>query len=208
MQAATDGSTVRRVTANEMSLDVAPNIFLNVAPPVRPFYTFPEWNRVHYLLQFTPAVGVATVLGVSAGQTSFLADVTGPGAPFGFIDMPGDEAVCDGQIRISGWALDDREVTRIVARRDREPADSPGPASVEIGEGTWTRDTRPDIASVYKGFPHTERAEWNVYLSCAVLDALPGRQARVRISAVDAAGHETELGARTIHASRPDGIAR
>lgn len=195
-----DPSPVRRLSPQEFSLDVTPNMFLNLVPPVRPFYTFPSWTRSNFVLEFTPAVGRAAVFQVSAGRTSFLGDVTGPGAPFGMIDIPADGATCDRTLRFSGWALDDTLVTRIVAARDATPGDPIGSEDVAIGAGTWATGTRPDVAAVYQGFPHTDRAEWNVTMDCAVLAPLPDHRARIRIRAFDEAGHSTEIGARTIAA--------
>jgi len=203
-----DESRAARVAPMRFTLDVSPNMFLSVQPPLRPFYAFPSWTRSNYLLEFTPAIGRAAVFDVSAGRTAFLADVTGPGAPFGTIDIPADGAACDGRLRFSGWALDDTLVTAVAALRDASPADAAGSETVAIGEGTWASGTRPDVAAVYHGFPHTDRAEWNVSVDCGVLATLPEQRARIRIRASDAAGHTTEIGARTIVLGPSSRIAR
>jgi hypothetical protein len=199
LQQAGDPAVARQAAPLEFTLDVSPNVFLSPQAPVRPFYTFPEWTRSNYRLRFTSAVGRGIVLAVSEGRAQFLADVNGPGAPFGSVDIPQDGAPCDSRLRFSGWALDDREVARVTATRDRTTADPVGDRPVAIADATWAVGTRPDVAAAYAGFPRTDRAEWNVELPCAILDALPGRSARVVISASDAEGHHTELGARTIH---------
>jgi hypothetical protein len=196
LQHAGDTAAARRLSPLEFSLDVSPNMFLSVQPPVRPFFTFPEWTRVNYVLRFTPAVGRAAVFQVSAAGTQFIAEVIGPGAPFGAIDIPADGAECDGALRFSGWALDDREVTGIVALRERTSIDPAGQGPIAIGQATWAYGTRPDVQKAYAGFPHTDRAEWDVSLPC---EALPDRQARIQIRATDADRHETVLGARTVH---------
>jgi hypothetical protein len=195
------GDTVvtRRLTPLEFSLDVRPNMFLSVQPPVRPFYTFPEWTRVNYVMRLTPSVARAAVFQVSGARAAFIGDVAGPGAPFGVVDIPGDGAECEGTLRFSGWALDDREVTGVAALRERTPDDPSGSGPILIAPATWASGTRPDVARAYAGFPHTDRAEWDVQLPCSALDALPHRRARIVIRATDAAGHETVLGARTVH---------
>ncbi len=165
LQAPGDTVVARRLTALEFSLDVRPNMFLSVQPPVRPFYTFPEWT------------------------------------------IPGDGAECEGTLRFSGWALDDREVTGVAALRERTPDDPTGSGPIVIAPATWASGTRPDVARAYAEFPHTDRAEWNVQLPCSALDVLPHRRARIVIRATDAAGHETVLGARTVHVRPSSRIA-
>jgi hypothetical protein len=194
-----DVVAVRQLGPASFALDVTPNMFLSVQPPLRPFYTFPQWSRTSYVVAFTPAVGRAVVLQVSGGRARFVADLAGPGAPFGSIDIPADGAACDRTVRFSGWALDDREVTDIVARYvtaggGAHTAAAPPP----IAHGTWARGTRPDVAAAYAGFPLTDRAEWDVLLPCAALAAPPGLPARIEIVALDADGHETPLGSRTV----------
>jgi hypothetical protein len=115
-----DVTVARRNDATSMSLDVTPNMFLSAAPPVRPFYTFPEWTRSSYTLQFTAAIGKGAVFHVSGSRASFLVAVAGPGAPFGSIDIPEDGAPCRDALRFSGWALDDRLVSRV--GREHHPA--------------------------------------------------------------------------------------
>jgi hypothetical protein len=71
-----DPSTARRRGPIDFSLDVKPNLFPNLVPPVREYYTFPEWSRTAFVMRFAPAAPHAAVFHVSASRTSFLADVT------------------------------------------------------------------------------------------------------------------------------------
>jgi hypothetical protein len=194
-----DTAVARRLAPMEFSLDVSPNMFLSLQPPVLPFYTFPAWTRVGYVMRLTPSVARAAVFQVSGARATFIGDVTGPGAPFGAVDVPDEGAECDGTLRVAGWALDDHEVAGVAALRERTSADPPGSGPIVIAAATWTYGTRPDVARAYAEFPRTDRAGWDVQLPCAALDGLPERRARIEIRATDAAGHETMLGARTVH---------
>jgi hypothetical protein len=194
-----DVAVVRREGPMRVSLDVAPNTFLSAAPPVRPFYTFPAWTRSSYTLQFTPAVGNGAVFHVSGTRASFLGEVTGPGAPFGTVDIPEDGAPCRDTLRFSGWALDDRLVARVVVKRQPPSARAD---EVALAEATWAYGTRPDVAAAYAGFPHTGRTEWNFHFACSTLAALPEAAAEISVFAVDEEGHETRLGSRRVRLLR------
>ncbi|HEX6465174.1 MAG TPA: hypothetical protein VFZ98_11990, partial [Vicinamibacterales bacterium] len=195
----TDTVYARRLTPGRFVLDVTPHQFLSTAPPVRPFYTFVEWTQSRYTVELAPTIGKALVLYVSAARTNVLGKVTGVGAPFGIVDIPADGAACDGSLRFSGWALDDRDIPSVFVLRDRTAADPPGVGPIALGEAARAYGTRPDVASAYGGFPHTDAAGWNFEFPCATLADLPNRSARISVRATDAEGHATELGARTVH---------
>jgi hypothetical protein len=203
-----DAAVARRLGPLEFSLDISPDIFLSLEPPVRPFYTFPQWTRTNYVLRFTSAIGKAAVFHVASARAEFLGDVSGPGAPFGAIDIPADDVMCEGQVRFSGWTLDDREVTEVIATRGRIASDAAGDEAMTIGRGTWAYGTRPDVARAYNGFPHTNRAEWNYRLECAALAAAASDTVRIGIRAIDADGHRTDLGVRTVRLRSSGRIAR
>src|SRR4051812_6770616 len=131
-------------------------------------------------MRFTPAVGRGTLFYVSEARTRFMGDVSGPGAPFGTLEMPPDDAPCENRLRFSGWALDDHEVTRVFALRDRGPADPPGAAPQSLQEGTWARGSRPDVAAQYEGFPHADRSEWNIELDCRAFAAQNAASIHIR----------------------------
>ena len=147
-----DESRAARVAPMRFTLDVSPNMFLSVQPPVRPFYGFPAWTRSGYLLEFTPAIGRAAVFAVSAGRTGFLADVTGPGAPFGTIDIPADGASATGGSGSPAGRSTTRS-SRVTALRDASPGDPIGSEAVTIGEGSWASGHPPGRGGGLPGIP-------------------------------------------------------
>jgi hypothetical protein len=176
---------VTRTGPSAVSVDVSPNTFLQAAAPERPFYHFTSWTRTGYALTFSPVVPSAAVLFLTEGRIQHLMDLRGPGAPFGAVDIPRDGADCTGVVRFSGWALDDIGVRQVFLR---------GRDGRRLGAATWARNTRPDVAAAYPGFPDVGRAEWNYYLDCSAI----GPGGSLEIVATDDAAHETVLGTRTV----------
>ena len=94
-----------------------------------------------------------------AGQTT---------APFGAFDTPPDQATgLEGSVAVTGWALDDIEVTRVELWRDPVGGEAtyvgpgqPGHGKVFIGTGTFVEGSRPDIETAYPTHPLAYRAGW------------------------------------------------
>jgi hypothetical protein len=116
------------------------------------------------------------------------------GVPFGAIDLPPDGASCDGaSLRFAGWALDDERVERVTIE--------PG------GTAVWRPGTRPDVAKMFSTYPNAGGAGWDFELPCASLHSARG-PVRVRVTAVDNRGDESELGTRTVVATSTHGNRR
>jgi hypothetical protein len=96
-----------------------------------------------------------TVLVYTSGGHVHVAAIVDP-PPFGAIDIPADGARCaSGDIRFSGWALDDETGAEVVLERDDRGVRTP------IGMATRSAGTRPDVAAAFADFPDAGRAEWN-----------------------------------------------
>jgi alpha-tubulin suppressor-like RCC1 family protein len=119
-------------------------------------------------------------------------------APFGTIDTPLDNPVgVTGSIAVTGWALDDLQVTSVRIFRDAVAGEAPG-AQIYIGNATLVDGARPDVAALYATLPLSSRAGWGYLM---LTNQLPGQgTGTFRISAVadDVEGHTTLLGTRTI----------
>ena len=180
-----DPIAAEQVGPGSFSLDVTPNIFLQTAPPAIPFYEFPEWTPRGYRLQFTPVIRNGAVFAMTEGRIEFKGRIRGGGSPFGVLELPQDDAVCDGSLRFSGWALDDNAVAEIAI----------GIAGGEkLGTGTVIPNQRGDVAAVYNSYPHLDRAGWEYFLPCTRLDG----SARIEVTAVDGDGNSTLLGRRAV----------
>jgi hypothetical protein len=130
-------------------------------------------------------------------------------APIGAIDTPTDNATgVTGSLAITGWALDDVDVTRVRIFRDAVAGEGAGP--IYLGDAMQVEDARPDVASRYWSYPASYRAGWG-YL--ALTNMLPNQgngTFRVYAVAEDADGHGSLLGSRTFtcdnsHATKPFG---
>ena len=154
-----------------------------------------------------------------AGQTT---------APFGAFDTPTDQATgLEGSVAVTGWALDDIEVTRVELWRDAfggeatyspfEPCrpisrtaphrttgkpcfgpGRPGHGKVFIGTGTFVDGSRPDVETAYPTHPVAYRAGWGYVMLTRGMAWNGNGFFRVYAVAYDADGHATMLGAKTI----------
>jgi hypothetical protein len=158
-------------------------------------------------------VGVATHTGtitVSAG-TEALPPVTvnwtllpeGGAAPFGSFDTPiAMTPDLTGAVALTGWALDDVEVTGVQIWRQSHPADppvvvfqGPGPRNgkVFVGDATLVDGARPDVEALYN-LPNRSRAGWGYMLLTRGLIWDGSGLFTVHAIATDRDGHLTEIG--------------
>jgi hypothetical protein len=118
-------------------------------------------------------------------------------APIGFVDTPADNTSgVTGALAITGWALDDVDVTAVKIYRD--PVAGEPAALVYVGDATRVEDARPDVATAYATYPASYRAGWG---SLVLTNMLPNRGNglyRFWIYALDASGHQTLLGSKTV----------
>lgn len=119
-------------------------------------------------------------------------------APFGAIDTPLDHAAgVAGSIAVTGWALDNVEVSAIRIYRDPVAGETPG-ASVFLGNAVLLDGARPDVAAVFPTTPFNTRAGWGFLMLTNVLPNQGNGLFRLYVFADDREGHTTLLGTRTI----------
>nr|MCU0479524.1 putative Ig domain-containing protein [Chloroflexota bacterium] len=99
------------------------------------------------------------------GKASILNDDSAlQSPPFGVVDTPADGATgVEGAIGVTGWALDDTGVNRVVVSRD-PVAGEPQGARIFIGDGVFVSGTRPDVAAAFPSYPNATRAGWGYML--------------------------------------------
>ena len=121
--------------------------------------------------------------------------------PFGTIDTPAQGATgVAGSIAVTGWALDDSEVTVVRILRDpvgAEPAGTP----VFVGNAVFVTGARPDVAAIHPSYPFNDRAGWGYLLLTNMLPNAGNGTYRLYAYADDGDSHSTLLGARTIACS-------
>jgi len=122
--------------------------------------------------------------------------------PIGYLDTPAQGATVRGSISISGWALDDVEVSRVEIMRAPAPEDKPESISpdglVFIGDALFVEGARPDVAQRYPDAPLCLRAGWGYMMLTYGLPNRGNGTFTLYAVATDNAGHKTVLGRKTI----------
>ena len=129
--------------------------------------------------------------------------------PFGEFSTPANAATVSGSIPVTGWALDDMEVTSV--KIYRSPVT--GEASVEnvyIGDAIFIEGSRPDVEIAYPDFPFNYRAGWGYMLLTNMLPNNGNGTFTLYAKATDREGNTVTLGTKTItidnaHAVKPFG---
>jgi len=154
-------------------------------------YRFDRWDPRGYAITFSPARHAVQVLYTSSGHIQTAAIL--PGMPFGSLDLPATDAMCDGAaLRFSGWALWEQRGVAVVVEDANRPA-----AANRIAMAEWKTGTRPDVTSGFPEMADAERAEWDWMLPCSMVKAAGGRL-DVRVVATGTDGSRTELGSRSV----------
>ena len=127
----------------------------------------------------------------------------GGSPPFGRFDTPIAMTLdLTGAVALTGWALDDVEVTGVQIWRQPHPADppvvvfqGPGPRNgkVYVGDATLVDGARPDVEALYN-LPYRSRAGWGYMLLTRGLIWDGGGLFTVHAIATDRDGHTTEIG--------------
>jgi uncharacterized repeat protein (TIGR01451 family) len=141
-----------------------------------------------------------------------------PTVPFGSFDTPANNTTgIAGAIPVTGWALDNIEVTSVGIWREPIPGETPQSNGLMfIGTAVFVADARPDVQAAFPNTPWNYRAGWGYSLLTNFLphsggSAGPGNGSfNLHALAVNKAGQTFDLGTRTItvdnaHASKPFG---
>jgi len=176
-------------------------------------------------LQISATAGSSGVVTVSApGAATSPQTITvnvssvAPSAPYGSFDTPvNDTTGVAGAIPVTGWALDNVEVSNVGIWRDPvagETASANG--LVFIGDAVFVAGARPDVQAAYPNAPFNYRAGWGYMPLTNFLPNASGSGASgngtytLHAIVTNAGGQTVDLGARTIavdnaNASKPFG---
>ena len=123
--------------------------------------------------------------------------------PFGLFETPlASTQNLSGAIALTGWALDDVEVTKVQIWRQAHRLDppaviytGPGPANgkVFVGDATLVDGARPDVEAAF-ALPNRSRAGWGYMLLSRVLIWDGQGLFTVHAIATDREGHVSEIG--------------
>ncbi|MDQ3418693.1 MAG: IPT/TIG domain-containing protein, partial [Acidobacteriota bacterium] len=119
------------------------------------------------------------------------------GAPIGSFDSPADNVTgVTGSIPVTGWALDDLEVSRVRVLRD--PIAGEGPSQVFIANGLFVDGARPDLITSFPMAPRNTRGGWGYLLLTNFLPNGGNGTFTLHAYADDVEGNTTWLGSKTI----------
>jgi len=120
--------------------------------------------------------------------------------PFGSFDTPADGTTgITGAIPVTGWVLDDVEVTKVEIWRDPvggEPTAANG--LVYIGDSVFVEGARPDVEQMYPDYPLCCRAGWGYMILTNFLPNQGNGTYVLYAIAYDKEGNSAELGTKTI----------
>ena len=127
-------------------------------------------------------------------------------APFGVIDTPlQNTAGVTGAIPVTGWVLDDLEVTGVTICRTADggevaPVDPNcgGAAQIFVGNAVFIEGARPDVQASYPTYPRNNVGGWGFML---LTNTLPNQGTGTFVFhayARDREGHIVSVGTRTI----------
>jgi hypothetical protein len=114
------------------------------------------------------------------------------------VDTPAEGATgVEGAIAVTGWALDDTGVQRVIVSRDAV-AGEPAGSLIYIGDGVFVTGARPDVAAAYPTHPNASRAGWGYMLLTNMLPNQGNGTFKLWLHALDREGQQALLGTRTI----------
>jgi hypothetical protein len=145
--------------------------------------------------------------------------------PFGLVDTPADNATgVTGGMPITGWALDDIEVSDVFVCRAAVPGETApvdgrcaGAAQIFVGTGVFIDGARPDVQAAFPAYPRSTRGGWGFMVLTNMLpDVAAGKPSGgngtfvFHVYAMDREGHVTRIGTKTVmcdnaHSNKPFG---
>ncbi|MGD2085938.1 MAG: SBBP repeat-containing protein [Candidatus Aminicenantes bacterium] len=114
----------------------------------------------------------------------------------GSIDSPIDGSTVSGSIPVTGWALDDTEITSV--KIYRHPIWGQELGFVYIGEAVFVEGARPDIEIQYPQYPKNYEAGWGYMLLTNFLPNEGSGTFVITAIATDSSSSEVVLGSKTI----------
>ncbi len=116
-------------------------------------------------------------------------------APFGFFETPVNGAAnVVGAIPVTGWALDNINVSKVEIYRDPVTGEATGNFGlVFIGTATFVPGARPDVQAAFPTFPNANRAGWGYQLLTNFLPNGGNGTFKLHAFAFDDSGNVTEL---------------
>jgi hypothetical protein len=132
--------------------------------------------------------------GVDRGAYEF-GGTGGDAPPFGSFEIPADGETVRSSIPVSGWALDDAEVTSVKIYRG-DTGDSND--MIYIGDAVLVEGARPDVTQAFLDYPNNTKAGWGYMMLTNFLPDSGNGTFTLYAVASDDNGNSTTLGSKTI----------
>jgi hypothetical protein len=135
----------------------------------------------------------------SAGETT---------SPFGYFETPAEGSTVRSSVPVTGWVLDDIEVSNI--KIYRAPIPGYETEQIYIGNAIFVDGARPDVEQIYSNYPKQFMAGWGYMMLTYFLPNQGNGNYTLYAIAEDKEGNEVTLGSKTIisdnaHATKPFG---
>jgi len=117
-------------------------------------------------------------------------------SPFGYFETPINNSTVMSSIPVTGWVLDDIEVTNVKIYRD--PVKGEGNQMVYIGDAVFVDGARPDVEETYPYYPLNYQAGWGYMLLTNFLPNQGNGTFTLYAEATDKEGKTVTLGSKTI----------
>jgi phosphodiesterase/alkaline phosphatase D-like protein len=126
-------------------------------------------------------------------------------APFGHFAAPINNATVMSSIPVTGWVLDDIEVTDVKIYRARVPGEG-GNKMVYIGDAVFVDGARPDVEETYPYHPLNYQAGWGYMMLTNFLPNQGNGTFTIYAKATDKEGKTVTLGSKTIHCDNANAV--
>jgi hypothetical protein len=145
--------------------------------------------------------GSVNIIDANAGNSPAQVDVylwvkTKDLPPFGYIETPIHGSTVSGSIPVTGWVLDDVEISGVKIYRNGVSKNEP--ESVFISDAVFVEGARPDVESLYPEYPKNYRAGWGRMVLTNFLPNNGNGTFVITAIAADSWQNQVVLGSKTI----------
>jgi len=116
--------------------------------------------------------------------------------PFGHIETPIHGSTVSGSIPVTGWVLDDVEISSVKLYRNGVSRNEPD--SVFISDAIFVEGARPDVEALYPEYPKNYRAGWGRMVLTNFLPNNGNGTFVITAIAADSSQNQVVLGSKTI----------
>jgi hypothetical protein len=116
--------------------------------------------------------------------------------PFGTFETPLAGSLVYSSIPVTGWMLDDVEVSYVKIYRN--PVQGQEKGLIYVGDGVFVEGARPDVEQTYPQYPYNYRAGWGYMMLTNFLPQQGNGTFVITAIAIDSSGNKVTLGEKTI----------